>query len=1132
MASAIARHGSYYVIGGWNGVVLGDIKAFSPSVKWCGMQTDVALCLSSFSCGFCNPSTPVTNFVTTTTTTSFFSSDTTVYSICVAQALSCPASDYTWQKGSCLGYCSSFKSCVDCTAQPECGWCLSSQLCLSFDNLAVNCTVDLNGTFTEKISQCVFKSQKTGVTLENYYGNFIRSIAGFESYALYQDFMPSNSDVLTVSLHSQTTASTVDGYYGERLHALLHVPISGTYYFWIKSRQGIASNLYINPNGSSWAGAILIAKDGLDVLRPNLAWNQNPTQQSEGIVLVQNFQYYIKVLTYVYPTQIFGLHDVQVAWIFNCSVCVPTDNNTISTQYLEQVTVTNCSEIDNCFGCVAAQNCGFCDGVCIPYNLTAFSYCDSTILDSSHCADCGAFTECQECVQQIHCDWSLGYVCLRHNNVFNGITGDVSLCPVRCESYSLCSDCITNDCGWCTSTHSCFDQTNYLQRFEMGGCLAWTWDISVCPACNSYTTCGTCLAAYRCGWCFLPDDPTKGLCNTGSFGGSSMGSICITNIQNTSLVYTGWAYATCPNVDMCRLHYDNCTETTTCVNVPISSFECVCKSGFTPFNATSCIPICNGCMHGTCSAPYTCSCDTYWSGENCTDCYSANMTDGCDSLSLCDNNSKTCECIEGYKLTTLNVTFSPTQCVPICSSCYEGICVAPETCQCNLGFEGIQCDQCNQSFAQSKYHCDANARCTYNTTISDFGCVCGAGYKGSGLSCSPICTECYEGFCIAPETCQCKFTFTGTTCDQCNQTYAQDYYQCTANSLCAYDKNISHVVCVCEAGYTRSGLLCSPICTDCYEGICVAPETCHCNLDFAGTTCDQCNQSFAQSKYHCDANARCTYNTTISDFGCVCGAGYKGSGLSCSPICTNCYEGICVAPEACQCDYGASGTSCNQCDTTVSMCSSDGICGKSNMTTILNFIELVDAIINSTYNVTKTPVPVFEVKNGSYFCACKPGFIGNGLQCVPYCSAGCIHGVCEYAFNGDISSMWGHCNCSLYWTGTDCNECIPSNAHCAMHASCISDYFVISTSAPLTTGTPISITEVSTVFVEKNGTTSFHCICNAGYIGDGDFCLPQCLTYGCVHGNCTAPDICVCDIAWSGNNCTACAVNTNPWYIN
>lgn len=142
---------------------------------------------------------------------------------------------------------------------------------------------------------------------------------------------------------------------------------------------------------------------------------------------------------------------------------------------------------------------------------------------------------------------------------------------------------------------------------------------------------------------------------------------------------------------------------------------------------------------------------------------------------------------------------SLSRCVPICSSCTNGVCTAPETCDCKNGYKwDASVSKCNPICQPSCAHglCIEPNKCecfpgyelnsdkqylyTYNISISDFSAC---------FRCLPKCTNCQHGTCNAPD------------------------------------------LCACHIGYTweNATTQCIPVCKlECKNGICVSPDNCDC----------------------------------------------------------------------------------------------------------------------------------------------------------------------------------------------------------------------------------------------------------------------------------------------------------------
>lgn len=137
-------------------------------------------------------------------------------------------------------------------------------------------------------------------------------------------------------------------------------------------------------------------------------------------------------------------------------------------------------------------------------------------------------------------------------------------------------------------------------------------------------------------------------------------------------------------------------------------------------------------------------------------------------------------CCEGHKPYTYNTNF----CVPDCiDGCKNGICVAPNKCQCMDGFVANASNHCIETCPVAA----PNGRCFLNGTIlcnkgyeldptqkyctaickhscgknqvciRPNECACMDGYMGNkDIGCQPICSpQCGYGTCVAPNVCQC-----------------------------------------------------------------------------------------------------------------------------------------------------------------------------------------------------------------------------------------------------------------------------------------------------------------------------------------------------------------------------------------
>ncbi|XP_041970679.1 von Willebrand factor D and EGF domain-containing protein-like [Aricia agestis] len=178
-----------------------------------------------------------------------------------------------------------------------------------------------------------------------------------------------------------------------------------------------------------------------------------------------------------------------------------------------------------------------------------------------------------------------------------------------------------------------------------------------------------------------------------------------------------------------------------CVNADCRSGTCQCHENFTPFNSThchdcdrgyaatehlECVPTCEKCQNGSCTAPNVCTCEA------------------------------------GYELVDAT-------CEPVCA-CANAKCIAPNTCECLEGFVkyGNDCVPC------------------VNGRISGNECVCNEGFTRNGSICQPVCsTECLNGYCSAPNTCSCNDGLVmNETSKRCMTPCPSNCKKCDENGTC------------------------------------------------------------------------------------------------------------------------------------------------------------------------------------------------------------------------------------------------------------------------------------------------------------------------------------------------------------
>jgi hypothetical protein len=359
---------------------------------------------------------------------------------------------------------------------------------------------------------------------------------------------------------------------------------------------------------------------------------------------------------------------------------------------------------------------------------------------------------------------------------------------------------------------------------------------------------------------------------------------------------------------------------------------------------------------------------------------------------------------------------------------------------------GVPTDDTGVATDDTSVGTDDTAVAPDTTTDSTGGTDCEPGYRKSGTSCNDI-NECAantdncsaNGYCTNTPgmfTCTCNpgYTGDGVTCAKptvCDKGYADDgsgtcvdIDECTKETdNCDQNADCTNTqgafTCACAVGYTGDGKIC-----------------CAAGFKVSGSSCSDLNECAAGSD-NCGTNAYCT--NTPGTFTCTCNPGYEGDGVSCAKAgeCSAGYvkngAGACVDRDEC-----TEGT----------------------------------ATCDANADCTNT--------QGSFTCACKAGFSGNGKACtndatgcnsgyeknsqgqcvdVNECAAGnpCGTGTCT-----NTAGAYS-CTCTKGWffnqvTCADVNECTSGLSNCGQNASC------------------------------ENSEGSFVCTCNEGFAGDGKVC--------------------------------------------
>jgi alpha-tubulin suppressor-like RCC1 family protein len=297
----------------------------------------------------------------------------------------------------------------------------------------------------------------------------------------------------------------------------------------------------------------------------------------------------------------------------------------------------------------------------------------------------------------------------------------------------------------------------------------------------------------------------------------------------------------------------------------------------------------------------------------------------------------------------------------------NGYCKDYDVCECNPGFEGVECEISLYSCYDKPFELACNI--PNGVCASHDVCICEYGYIG--LECEdytcygkPSAVACsMHGKCASVDNCECDEGWTGYECDipicygrtltaACNYPNGQ----CTNPNTCTCINYVGKE-CTTPKCYDKMG----PEACNYPHGSCIGPNTCQCELGYFG---DECTQ------YGCYGEPVATacnypYGECVGPDNCNCTEGY-GTHI-CLPICygltgpSACNgKGQCESPDNCVCNSGWAG---NECDTPICFgkngtdaCTQNGICVESN--TCLCFDEFFGAECSLYLNSSTKEYPI------------------------------------------------------------------------------------------------------------------------------------------------------------------------------
>ncbi|XP_042289870.1 protein eyes shut homolog isoform X1 [Thunnus maccoyii] len=606
---------------------------------------------------------------------------------------------------------------------------------------------------------------------------------------------------------------------------------------------------------------------------------------------------------------------------------------------------------------------------------------------------------------------------------------------------------------------------------------------------------------------------------------------------------------------------DRICENGTCIQMPSSSFKCICDTGFSgpPCESkATCDP--NPCRNGgICKENpegFVCHCPERFWGLYCdsrvdVDC----MSYGCQEEQICTagEHASECICADGNVVPACRRQqnlCSPSPCLNNATCVSKG---DDYVCRCLRGFSGKNCEEVIDYCRLLNINCLNEGLCL--SVIGGYQCVCAPGWIGEFCQyVSDAClikpNRCLNGAtCITtgqpsspPQyTCICPHGFTGTNCE--TEVNECESNPCRHNGTCS--DLVGHYECQCPTGFL--GKNCEVDIDACALPNNTCPPKTQC-LDLPDDLKYTCRIPCPQNFQPCANGGRCVLNDA-SSYTCICTPGW--SGQSCHTNVNDCVQHWCqngatcvdeIDGYSCLCPRGYTGIYCEEdIDYCVGhRCSEHGVCLDQQY----NFTcRCMLGFEGSLCELETNECNSFPCASGAtcvdlisdYRCHCPPGFEGRTCsENVNDCwLQPCLNGgSCEDLINDYI------CHCPLGFKGKDCSVDIDlcSFGMCSEHTLiCAETKDGQNVSCTCERGFGGSFCEVNLNECESkpcqnggicvDGIDLYQCFCTEGFGG-----LNCEINYDeCVHGYCannsTCIDLvadyeCICPLGFAGKNCS------------